>query len=311
MEIKANSFAIDLNSAIPAMIIFFDMYYLDGEEAPLSISGRMLTDDLKVVSNLTENYIVQGISYNLNKKEPLSANNKEGIKNIKWGFHMTAPLSKDSVSHIELIREKDIDKSVNLNFDLVVKYFSTKNKLSPIPSPTFLTLKVTRLKSDLRIPQPTWLKTCAPYFEIGNFLLLELRIPDKISINEFWSDLYQALIRNVSEMQGYLRNGDWGNVLRTARRFFENIKIGDSKSGHKQFKEEFQKLMIADGHTIAGVDNLHDGIWQLFEFTSKYVHENDKEGNLKPIIVTAKEDAYFAFSICIGLLNLLGRKISK
>lgn len=311
MEIKAISFSVDQNSAIPALTFFFEIQYVNQEEAPLSISGRMQTDDLKVVSFLSENFVVQGTSFDLNAKEVSLTTSNRNIPIFKHGFHLTAPLSKESISHIESVRNKDTDKSVNLNFDLVLKYFTTKSRVYPIPSNTFLTLKVNRVKSNLRIDQANWLKTCAPYFEIGNFLLLELQIPDKVLVDEFWSDLYQALIRNVKEMEGYLRNGDWENVMRTARRFFENIKIGDPKPGHREFKEEFQNLMIADGHSIKGVDNLLTAIWNLFDFTSKYVHEKDEQGNLKPIIVTAKEDAYFAFSISVGLLNLLGRKISR
>lgn len=310
MEIKANSFSIDQNSSIPALTIYFEMQYYSGEEAPLSVSGRMLLDDLKVVSLLSENYIVNGTTYELSSKDHALAK-KTDARPDKYGFHLTAPLSKESIAHIELVREKDADKSVNLNFDLLVKYFSTKSKVHPIASPTFLTLVVSRIKTNLRISEPTWLKTCAPYFEIGNFLLLELRIPDRLNSNEFWAELYQALINNVSDMEGYIHKGDWENVLRSARRFFENIKIADLKPGNSKYFEEFQKLMFADGHSIEGVENLHTAIWQLFEFTSKYVHEKDKTGNLKPPLVTSKEDAYFAFSICVGLLNLLGRKISK
>lgn len=309
MEIKANSFSIDQNSSIPALTIYFEMQYYSGEEAPLSVSGRMLLDDLKVVSLLSENYIVNGTTYELNSKDhPLLK--KTDARADKYGFYLTAPLSKESIAHIESVREKDADKSVNLNFDLLVKYFSTKSKVHPIASPTFLTLKVSRIKTDLRISEPTWLKTCAPYFEIGNFLLLELRIPDRVTSNEFWHNLYSAAANNVHEMERYIRIGDWENTLREARRFFENIKIGDSKTGNTEFKKEFNKLMAAAGHTPEGIGNLHDAIWQLFEFTSKYVHEKDKNGNLKPIIVTSKEDAYFAMSVCVGLLNLIGRKIS-
>lgn len=308
MEIKVISFSVDQNSAIPALTFFFEMQYVNGEEAPLSISGKVQTDDLKIVSFLTENYIVQGTSFDLNTKEPST---KSHNKSFIHGFHLTAPLRKESINHIGSIRNKNTDKSVNLNFDLVVKYFTTKSIVYPIPSSTLLTLMNARIKTHIRIDQSEWLKTCAPYFEIGNFLLLELRIPDKVLVNDFWSDLYQALVNNVQEMEGYLRKGDWENVMRTARRFFENIKIGDSKPGHREFKEEFQKLMIADGHSIKGVENLLTAIWNLFDFTSKYVHEKDEQGNLKPIIVTSKEDAYFAFSISVGLLNLLGRKISR
>ncbi len=101
------------------------------------------------------------------------------------------------------------------------------------------------------------------------------------------------------------------NFLVDGDNYSSSIKIADLKPGNSKYFEEFQKLMFADGHSIEGVENLHTAIWQLFEFTSKYVHEKDKTGNLKPPLVTSKEDAYFAFSICVGLLNLLGRKISK
>ena len=311
MEIKANSFSVDQNSTIPALVIYFEMNYMDGEEAPISVSGRILTDDLCLISHLSENYIVKGTSYELNSKDPAASEFNNSNREAKWGFHLTAPLSKESISHIEQIRERNQDKAVNLNFDLIVKYFSTKNKLTPIPSQTLLTLNVSRMKSTLRIDQPTWLKTCAPYFEIGNFLLLELRIPDKLLVDEFWFELYQRLVINTQEMESYIRIGDWENVLRSSRRFFDNIKIGDSKPGNIGFEENFQKLMLADGHTLEGVKNLYDGIWQLFEFTSKYAHDKDKAGNLKANVVTSKEDAYFTFAICVGMLNLLGRKISR
>ena len=111
-------------------------------------------------------------------------------------------------------------------------------------------------------------------------------------------------------MESCMRKGDWHKTMFYARLFYERIKIGDNKPAHKKFREEFDKLLKKDQHNDEGIQNIYDALWQLFEFISKYTHVEDKQGNSKPIPVTSKEDAYFAYSLALGLLNFISKKIS-
>jgi hypothetical protein len=54
-----------------------------------------------------------------------------------------------------------------------------------------------------------------------------------------------------------------------------------------------------------GIENLIQGIANFFNYYSKIVHDKDRLGNFNPIVVARKEDAYFAYSMAVGLINLL------
>jgi len=95
------------------------------------------------------------------------------------------------------------------------------------------------------------------------------------------------------------------------RKFYENIKIGDNKPGHKDFKVEFDKILKHDQHGNEGIKNFYDALWQLFEFVSKYIHEKDKQGYLNSLPTPHKEDAYLAYSLAVGLLNFVGNKVNR
>lgn len=52
-------------------------------------------------------------------------------------------------------------------------------------------------------------------------------------------------------------------------------------------------------------------IKSLFDFTSKYAHVTDRTGNIKPYPNAKKEDAYFVYTLSIGLLNMINSKIQS
>ena len=89
------------------------------------------------------------------------------------------------------------------------------------------------------------------------------------------------------------------------------MKIGDKKDGNKKFEEELTKLFTEEQHSQEGIQNLIDGIWKFFEYNSKFIHDRDKKGNLNSIPIATKEDAYFIYALGVGLLNVIGKKLSK
>lgn len=308
MEIKSISYAADQQSVIPAMIITFEIAFDNPPQIPISLTGKMFTYDSVVISHLTENYFPES-SFALNVRESRLYFPKS--RSRSWYFHLTAPISPPALDYIEKLREHDSDKTVHFQFDLLFKYFdSPEDYTIKNQSRTVALFKVERLKKSDVILQNVWLKTFAPYFKIGRFLLLELRIPEDRIVNEFWADLYKRLIHNLHDMEKYIREGEWYHVMVVARKYFENLKIGDSKPSHSKFKDEFRILMQKEGHSEEGINDLLDAIKKLFDFTSKFIHDKDRSGNLNPIVAVKKEDAYFVYSLSVGLLTMIGRKIS-
>lgn len=312
MEIKISSVQIDNQAISPALTIGADLEFGYNINAPVSITGRLLSADNKVLSLLNEFHVNKDSSFGLSV---LSQAEKDRIYREKEKKHyyvqLTAVLSHKAIEYIETQREKDKEKSVQFSMSFVIKYLDMPVDPQKIIGDDLVRLNVANPSARFEIKQSDWVKNYAPKLGIGNFMLLELRIPEEKVISAFWRELYERLTHNVKYMESSIRSGDWQNTMWGVRKFFEDIKIGDGKPGHKEFKEEFNKLMIKDQHSEEGIKNLYDAIWYFFEFASKYSHDKDKVGNLNPLPVSTKEDAYFAYALAVGLLNLIGRKINR
>lgn len=310
MEVKNIKIKIDPKALTPTFTIWVDLEFGHKIEAPISIAGRLLSNDGKVIAYLNENHVNSDNSYGISV---LTRENKDITyreKNVNCYYaQLTGSLSHKAIEYIELHREKDNEKAVRLSLDFVVKYIEIPAEPSNIAADYLIRLQVKRSSSNILIQQSDWITNFSPQLGIGNFLLLELQIPDNKIVSEFWKELYERLTLNLKDIETCLRSGDWLKAMIIARKFYDNVKIGDDKKEHAKFKQEFKKLMIKDQHSQQGIDDLHTAIWKLFEFISKYTHDIDKFGNLHPTPVTAKEDAYFAYIIALGLLNLIGRKI--
>lgn len=309
MNIKNISIATDSQTLTPSFIISLALEYYPGNEIPVSVTGRLFSSENKVISHLFDNYFANDSKvFEIIQSVPLKSTHKPHL----WYFHLSAPLTFDAIEHIENLRELNEDKAVTFNFDLVVKYFCKSvpaiPNLSPAKPP--LRFQIVRIKASIIIFQSDWVKRFSSYLGIGKFILLELKIPDEISVDGIWLQLYERLTRNLKEMEKALKNGDWQNVMSISRKFYENIKFGDKKPSHVKFREQFDLIMKNQGHTDEGIQNLYDAIKNLFSFTSKYVHDKDTAGNLNPIVICTKEDAYLVYSLSVGLLSLIGKKIS-
>ena len=311
MDIKNISIATDSQTLTPSLQISLALEYNPGKEIPVSVSGRLLSSENKVRSNLTDNYFAgDSKAFEMLQLPQLKTPTKQHL----WYFHLTAPLSHIAIEHLESLRGANEERTVTFNFDLVVKYFKLPEQgpvLGASSAKTVMRFHIERIKTENTIPQRDWVKRFSPYLGIGNFMLIELKIPDGLIVDEFWQKLYDRVVQNLQEMEKGLKNGDWQNVMTISRKFYENIKFGDKKPSHAKFREQFDVIMKNQGHTDEGIQNLYDAIKNLFSFTSKYVHDKDTAGNLNPIVICAKEDAYLVYSLSVGLLSLIGKKISK
>lgn len=311
MAIKISNITIDTQSISPTLTVEVEVEYDYSINIPISISGRLLSADNKVLSQLNESQINSEYDYDLrilNKTERDKI--KEGSKRNYYA-QLTAVLTPKAIEHIEIQREKNTEKSVKFSVGFVVKYLVITAEQQNLIVENLLKLQIKKSYSEFTIKQSDWIRNYSSHLGIGNFLLLELQVPDDKKVSIFWKKLYEKLCQNVKDMEISIRSGDWEKTMFIARKFFENVKIGDNKSEHKKFKEEFGKLMEHENHGKEGIENLYDAIWKFFEFVSKYVHDKDKTGNINPSPISKKEDAYFAYVLAIGLLNLIGGKINE
>jgi hypothetical protein len=76
-------------------------------------------------------------------------------------------------------------------------------------------------------------------------------------------------------------------------------------------KDKLKVLFLNEQHTEEGFNDFAKAIFHFHQFISKYIHEKDQEGNFIPDVIPTKEDAYFAYTLSISLLNVIGKKISK
>jgi len=310
MKINNPKIKVDSQSINPTLICSMDLEFDRSIEIPISVSGKLIGSNHKVLSLLNEHQINREYNYGLRllskeeKEQSRKDNNSE-----RYYVQLSAELSQLALNSIENQRNKNKDKSINFTIELVIKSLNLTKDISDNRYEDFIQINIEQEYLHPKIEQSEWINNYSEKLGIGKFLLLELNVPNE-HIPDFWSDLFNKLKTNVFEMENSIQSGDWQKTMLFARKFFENIKIGDKKKGHKVFREELNKKMMELQHSEKGIQNLYDGIWQFFEFISKFIHDKDTDGNSYEVLpIPSKEDAYFAYALSIGLLGLVGKKV--
>lgn len=313
MEIKINNIIVDQQSLTPTLTIGVYIVFYHDLEAPISISGRLLSAS-KVVSYLNEYQINSEERFGLKYLSKLERDKIYEKKNSSFSYYaqLTAELSPTAIEHIEKTREKKQDKSVCFNFDFIVRHLDMPSIPQEQYANDLIRVNVNRVYKDFVIKQSDWVKNYSPLLGIGNILLLELTIPSKQQVNEMWIELYDRLSLRVTEMNEAIRVGDWQKAIDRGRQFNDNLKLSKGKAdGHQKFREEMKKLFEKERHSADGIQKFFDGVRNFFDYNSKFIHDKDQEGNLNPILLPTREDAYFIYALSVGLLNLIGKKLTN
>lgn len=317
MKIVINSISVDTQSINPALQLDIAVEYVDEIEAPFLISGAIVSSG-KIISTIEQVQIINQQQYDLVVFDQKTRNTRiDGGSKYKTRatFKLISILSTKALDYLEESRNKHFEKSVNLQIDFVLMSISLPYKPvgagGPQTGDELLKIKQEKVFENYVIKQSDWVNHFSTQLGIGKFLLLELMILDKVVNSRYWIELYDNLAKNLEDTETALKNGDWYHAMFHLRRFYENIKVGDNKPGSKNFKEELSYVLGEDNHSEIGKDNFYSALWNLFDFFSKYVHEKDQVGNPQPKPIARKEDAYFGYSVGIGLLNLIGRKLNR
>jgi hypothetical protein len=317
MQVKIQSVEINHESINPSLKIRVDIEYNDKLELPIYISGTIKVQSGKIISHLDEFQINANNELDLFvfQNEDEKSKTLRNTKQRNYYAYFIADLTSRAINYIEEMRENDTEKDVKLFFDFFIKTL----EIPAVPNPqtrnyvtqAFLREKLRGDSQQFIIKHSDWINKYAPMLGLGNFILLDLQIPDESNVNEFWIELYGILSDNVKDMELTIRGGDWTKTMYYARKFYDNLRIGDGKNEHKKFEEELKILFEADQHDEESFKNFLDGIGNFFKFISKYAHDKDTKGKIKSRPIPTKEDAYFAYALAIGLLNIIGKKTSK
>lgn len=310
MEILISNVSVQTQTLSPSLGISVKVTYNSNFEAPLTISGKLKVGE-KYIALVHEYHFSNNEKIELkilnNTQKPLYKNNEPS----SYYVNLLANLTPEAIDYMEKVREKKTDKSIQLNFEFFIKALNSSSHVNSHDNSLSVQISISNHNLYKDIEQSDWVRNFSPQLGIGNFLLLELRMPEKKSVHGEWANLYERLCQRLTEIEDAIKNGDWQKALDRSRQFYENLKIGDGKDGHKRFEAELKKLFIKDQHSEEGFKNFLDAIWQLFEYNSKFIHDKDKKGELKPMPLTTKEDAYFAYTLGVALLNVIGKKLNN
>jgi hypothetical protein len=157
--------------------------------------------------------------------------------------------------------------------------------------------------SPCTIPSSRWAQEFAPELGLGNFLLFEYRIPEESKIDE--SPLEKKLQRSTEalrEMQKYIRRGEWNQAAQEIRHVTEMIRKEETAIAELLEKDDINS--DAAGHIV-------DGMHEMFNYASKFVHSLDQSGDVMPRHKASKEDAYLAYTMGTAVVNLLTAKLKR
>ncbi len=305
--ITKTEIAPDKNAVNPCLLINlefeFDRYY----ELPIGFSGRLKTQDGTRLSYI-QSEKDQNFQYTLRDNGLTIDQSKTKHDRSKFTKQLSTELTNNAIDRIELIRIADPKKEISLTVEIDVTTLKIENNQSQI---TQLKAEITQTQIIYTIPQSKWIQDFAPHLGIGNYLLIEFPInPTDIEINKLnsWGDKLGRARKRLEEMQNYLALGEWEKVIEASRKVWEIFKL---KEKEVVLKSELKSLLYLNNYSEEGLDNLLTSIWNMHEYASKFVHEKDKEGSLKPELYAKKEDAYFIYMWAIGLVNMLSEKLKN
>jgi hypothetical protein len=99
-------------------------------------------------------------------------------------------------------------------------------------------------------------------------------------------------------MEENLIRGDWNGVIEDSRAFWELLRSQE-------------EVLIRDGYTEPAFTDLNESLKQLFNFSSKFHHKEDKGKKVMPEIKASKEDAYLIYAASMTFVNLISKKMQR
>lgn len=161
-----------------------------------------------------------------------------------------------------------------------------------------------------------WVHDFAPVLGLGRVLVVELPQPGTAPIDpalfsgekKEFAERLQRTGAILQQMSKDLLTGEWGDVVRQSREFWELFE----KESKQLDVRGFVRTLITSttGLPEEKSGNLVQGVARLYGYTSDLLHPVDASG-VKEVFVGGKEDAYLVYSLAANFLNVVTRKFKR
>lgn len=307
MQITINQLSVNSRSLEPELIINTTIEYLNLKELPFSFHGVLTGAAGKHLGQLIEIASRRKQTRSLIPTNHAEFRLKSDNTWAKFNLDFSCRLSRRELDYIERSRFEHAKGNVEFGIELVAKYFST-TMASHSLNQQFDILKFYQeeLTAHHTIPQSQWVQDFSEKLDNGKVLLVEYSRNQLSQLASALSDeapgeivdKVERSLEMLQYMEESLRNGNWKQVLRHAREFFELIRLLRSDESRETMLNYFEER---NGSTV-GFDELYKGVQFLHDYMSKFIHQKSREGTLHVKPMAHQEDAYFIYSICHSAL---------
>ncbi len=332
------------DSINPEMIFEIELYIQRGSEIPVEICGSVKSDEDKRIAN------IYGCEFTtrIDEKIELSARDLTQDVKIKGEQKLTievkVPLNHKVLDYIEDRRAANPKGDVMLNLDIRIRSLcsrviispvfsaegtgfptlpkdyefdgfvlrgdpssrspqSTLNILSDDSGTTFIELANVKEVISVTIASSDWIHDFCPVFGIGKFLVLEYLIPDYVEGTDDIKERLRRSIDVIKKMEECVIKCKWNEVIEHSRR------VGELLKNHQD--DEIKVLLTMDGYTDEAFTSFNRILIGLYDFASKFLHEEDKSKKIMDDIKASKEDAYLIYAVSVNVVNLISKKMQR
>jgi beta-galactosidase beta subunit len=165
----------------------------------------------------------------------------------------------------------------------------------------FLKSQAFQLNGYETVASSHWTQFFAPRLGLGTFMVVDLPVPlapEGVSLDE---GITMAL-RGLQAAQKELVAGDDDKVIAALRPAAEALRAR---------LPELKKLLQDDGYPDDATSTYQTVVENTFTLCSKFLHNTDKQKNLRPEVHAKHEDVQFVFTQMTTMLNLLLKKTAR
>lgn len=291
----------------PTIIFNLTFQYRKTREALLEIHGEVLCNNISI-GDVSES-LANGIAADFHQIRKMDKVNFSKNYLEKSFRKVKLNLSPSAIQWIEECREKHPEGAVVLTLRIGYTYAQTPNPNNIDGNDTIIDIGNDYTDSTISIDGGKWRNQYAPTLGIGNFLLVELNLSRIGGNKNAYEELFKKLATRCDDIEKGLKEGNWSLALQKGRMFCETIRK-EKNSSMVDYKDQIKDIMLGENHPQSGFDEIYKITDSLFNFISKYQHIQTG-GVSQPVPIAEKEDAYFVYATCVGLLNFVGRKINR
>lgn len=322
------------DSINPELSFEIEFFIQRRDEIPIEILGSIYSEENKKIANIQE------VIHDPGRRIELSARNNERIEEEKLVIKSLASLNHKVLDYIETLRTKNPKGDVILRLEIFVKTLNSRANLSPLNlydmkgsqgfpegskgvfyhyqpkfytsqtnmwilsgdgSPTFIEMKNNNFINRVTIRSSDWIHDYCPVFQIGRFSVFEYLLPEYKEGSGSIDERLNESINAIRRMEENMIKGDWNGVIEDSRAVWELLRTQD----------EIKDLLMRDGYSEQAFKDLNESLKQLFNFSSKFHHKEDKGKKIMPEIKASKEDAYLIYAISMTIVNLISKKMQR